>query len=806
MRHRQQTAIKFFLMITLFSFYSFSIFAQVATGTIKGTIKTSDGFPAEFVNISLKGTSLGTVANIKGEYEIKKVEPGNYTIVTSFVGLETKETSIGVKANKTTTAPDILLEENLGKLNEVIVTTGVNKYSKNIPSPTLRLNTPLIEIPQNIQVVTSGALKDQQVISMSDGVIRNVSGAARVEHWGDLYTNIVSRGSQVQAFRNGFNVVNSSWGPLTEDMSFVDRIEFVKGPAGFMLSSGDPGGLYNVVTKKPTGQTKGEASFTLGSFNLYRTALDLDGKLSDNGKLLYRLNLSAQYKNSHRPNEYNNRFVIAPVISYQIDDKTDLTFEYNYQRANMSNVGSFYAFSTDGYATLPVDFTALPAGTPGTTINDHSVYVNLRHNFNKDWKITAQLAHFIYEQEGYSMWPTSINPEGNLVRNIGIWDALSKMTMGQLFINGDVTTGSVRHRILGGMDIGNKSYLADWGQSHDLDSVNAPFDPKNPYLGIPATGYPNFDRSTPLEQRAQASGGLMDLSYASIYLQDELSFFNNRIRLTLAGRYTSLQQSAYGGKPDSAKHFTPRIGLSGSVTKALSVYALYDQAFVPQSGRLANGGKVQPITGNNMEVGIKKDWFDGKWNTTLAVYRILKNNELTADPNSPPAEGLSVELGQKQSQGIEFDLRGTIVKGLNLIANYAYTDSKITKVTTGVTSVKVGDIVPGYAKHTINTWLTYKLQQGALKGLGFSAGFAYLSGRATYWEATPSPDKEMGDYLKLDGGLFWESHKIRLTGNVFNVLDRYLYSGSYESWMNTPAYSWQTEAPRNFRLSLSYKF
>lgn len=779
-------------------------FAQ--TGDIKGSIKSSDGVAVEYVNVGLKGTTQGTSSNIKGEFEIRKVTPGTYILVTSFLGLESKEISIEVKSNETTTVPEIILKETSTQLNEVVITSNVNRYNKNLPSNSLRLDAPLIEIAQNIQIVSNASLNDQQIISMSDGVIRNVSGTTRSEHWGDLYTNISSRGSQIQAFRNGFNVVNSYWGPLTEDMSFVDHIEFVKGPAGFMLSSGDPSGLYNVVTKKPTGQTKGEASLTLGSFDLYRAALDLDGKLSQNGKLLYRLNLSGQFKKSHRPNEYNNRFAIAPVISYQIDEKSKLTLEYNYQRADMSNVGSFYVFSPDGFASLPVDFTALPAGSPGTKINDHSVTVNFQHEFNKNWKLTTQLSHMLYKQEGYSMWPSSIDSAGNMIRNIGIWDALSRMTMGQLFVNGDVKTGPVRHRILGGIDMANKDYIADWGQSHDLDLAENPFNPKNPYLGVPENGYPNFDREKPLKERAQLAGGLQDLSYVSLYLQDELGFFDNKLRLTLAGRYTFLQQSNYGGKPDSASHFTPRIGLSGSITKDLSVYALYDQAFIPQSGRMANGKSVQPITGNNIEFGIKKNWFNGKWNTTLALYRIIKNNELTADPNSLPAEGLSIEMGQKQSQGIEFDLKGNIYKGLNIIANYAFTDSKITKVAEGVVGIEEGDEVPGFSKHTVNAWLSYKVQEGVLKGFGVSAGCTYLAGRATYWAPAPTPENEINNYFKLDGGLFWENNKIKIAANVFNVLDAYLYSGSYASYWATPAYSWQTESPRNFRLSLNYAF
>jgi iron complex outermembrane receptor protein len=773
------------------------------TGTVKGTVTTSDGTPAEYVNVSVKGTAKGAVADKNGIYQITGISPGTYTLVATFVGLANQEQRIAIEAGRQLNV-DFVLKENSGRLHEVIVSGRRETYKADEPSQSLRLSSPIIETPQNIQIVTHEVLDDQQIISMSDGLIRNVSGAVRLEHWGDLYTNISSRGSQIQAFRNGFNVVNSYWGPLTEDMSFVDHIEFVKGPAGFMLANGDPSGLYNVVTKKPTGQTKGEVSLTLGSFDLYRTAIDLDGKLTRDGKLLYRLNLSGQNKKSHRANEYNNRYVIAPVITYRLDEKTKLTFEYTLQYAKMSDVGSYYVFSTDGYANLPVDFTTLPAGMPATRINDHSIFVNLQHQLNDRWKLTAQVSRFDYAQQGSSMWPESVNPDGTMIRATSSWDATSRMTMAQVFANGEITTGTIRHRILGGLDMANKEYFADWGQYHALDSAGAEFNVFAPYYGTPVNGYPRFDYSAPLEERAQAAGGLMDQRYSGIYLQDELGFLDNKVRLTLAGRYTYVKQSEWGDAPKEANHFTPRVGLSVSLTKQTSAYGLFDQAFIPQSGRLAGGGKVQPITGNNMEVGVKRDWAGGKWNSTLAVYRILKNNELTADPNSPPSAGLSIELGQKRSQGIEFDVRGRITDGLSLIANYAYTDSRVTRVAEGITDMEVGDIVPGYAKHTANSWLNYSIHSGALNGLGFSAGLTWLSGRETYWDPSPDPANNLPEYVKLDAGVFWENDRLRVTANVFNLLDEYLYSGSYYAWLD--AYYWQTDAPRNFRFSISHRF
>lgn len=776
------------------------VFAQHAQ--IKGVVKTSDSKPAEGVTVSIKGLNRGTVTNKDGEFLIKNLNAGSYTVIASSIGLGTQEKSVSVTTAETQTINFDLLE-NASDLEQVIVSSYNNKYNEKMGSASLRVATPLQELPQNVQIVSKEMLKDQQVISMSDGLIRNVSGLVRMEHWGDLYTNISARGSQIQAFRNGFNVVSSYWGPLTEDMSFVDHVEFVKGPAGFMLSSGDPAGMYNVVTKKPTGETKGEVTFTGGSFNLYRTTLDLDGKLSKDGKLLYRLNLAAQSKGSFRANEYNDRYVIAPVLSYQLDEKTKLTLEYNYQRANMSNVGSFYVFAPDGYATLPRNFTSLPAGIEGTKIDDHSVYLTLQHDIASNWKFTTQVSRFDYLQTGSSAWPSTVTEDYKMIRGISIWDARSKMLLGQAFVNGEVYTGGFRHRILGGIDAGTKDYMADWGQSHALDLPGQEFDMRNPNLNNLPNGFPAFDRSLPLRQRATAGGGLMNQKYASVYVQDEIGFIDNKVRLTLAGRYTNLEMGVYG-TASKADHFTPRAGLSVSLDKNSSVYALYDQAFLPQSGILANGAQVQPITGNNMEVGIKRDWFDGRWSSTLSVYRILKNNELTADPFSPPTSGLSIELGQKTAQGVEFDLRGTLASGLNLVMNYAFTESRVTKVADGVTAVKEGEIVPGYATHTANGWLTYKLQSGPLRGLGFNAGITFLGKRNTYWEFAPEGGAELPDYTKVDAGISYTRNRINVGLNVFNVLDRYLYSGSWYGWLNS--YYHQAEAPRNLRLSLGYRF
>lgn len=689
-------------------------------------------------------------------------------------------------------------------LSTVVITGNGESYTEKEPSTSLRLQTPLLETPQNIQIVGKAMLKDQQVISMSDGLIRNVSGLIRMEHWGDLYTNITARGSQIQALRNGFNVVNSYWGPLTEDMSFTDKIEFIKGPAGFLISSGDASGMYNVVTKKPTGESKGEAAMTVGSFGLYRGSLDLDGKLSRDGKLLYRLNVAAQNRKSHRANEYNDRYVVAPVISYQLDAKTKLSLEYTYQRANMSNVGSYYVFDPNGFATRPVGFTQLPAGMPGVQINDHSAFFLVEHELNKDWKINAQAARFEYRQLGSSAWPGSVQADGSMIRNISIWDAQSSMSMAQFFVNGMIQTGPLRHKILAGLDLSQKEYLADWTQTKSIDDTNHYFNPNAADFDVNtmSAGYPVFDRSLPLEQRARAGFGFQTLQSTGIYVQDEIGLWKNRVRLTLGGRYTDMRQ-AYAGPEIAARQFTPRAGISYSLNKQTAIYALLDRSFVPQSGILSSGESVRPITGTSMEAGIKRNWWHGRWSSGITAYRIVKQHELIADPAQSPASGLSIELGEKTVKGLECDLKGTIVRGLNFVANYAYTDARVGKLAPGITALKEGDPVPGFARHTANSWLTYRLQDGPFKGWGLSAGATFLGKRFTYWD--PSPNGQMpADYFKMDAGISWESGKMSVQAQVFNLLNSYLYSGSYYSWLK--AYYWQTDPPRNLRLTIRYSF
>ncbi len=763
-----------------------------------GHVATTDSQAAMGVGVALRGTTVGTTTDAQGNFAIDKIRPGTYQLVVYLVGLEPQEQRIAVEAHKTTRA-DFVLRESATRLQEVVVQGTRSQFKADLPSATLRSSTPLLETPQNIQVITEGLLKGQQSFDMSEAVARNVSGVTAQEHWGN-YTRLNMRGARIAPFRNGMNV-ESTWGPLSEDMSFVERIEFVKGPAGFMLANGDPAGFYNVVTKKPTGVNRKAVTFTFGSFNTYRATADLDGTLTTDGKLQYRLNVMGQLKDSWRDYEYNNRYSIAPVLKYKFSDRTSLTAEYTHQYSRMSAIGSAYVFSARGYKDLPRNFTIADPDLEPSDMHDNSAFLLFEHQLNSDWKLTAQAAYFRYNQVGSSLWVKSVDENGDMQRTTSSWDAQNNSKFGQVYINGTVKTGTITHRILGGLDYGDKEYLADWNQYFELDQ-NRPFNIYKPVYGFAESGVPTFDRSKPLRERA--GGNMLSQRYGAVYVQDELGFFENNLRLTLAGRYTKARTQQYATVMENEK-LSPRVGLSASLSSNTSLYALYDQAFIPQNGVLADGGKVKPITGNNLEVGFKRDWLHGRFNTTVSVYQITKNNQLVSDPNSDPSQNFSLQLGQTKTQGVELDVRGELAKGLNLMVNYAYTDSEITKDTD---ASRIGLKVSGYAEHVTNTWLTYTLQKGPLQGLGFSGGYQWQLNRFPWFVADGTPGG-LPDYFRLDGGLSYQLKKISLGLTINNLLDDYLYAGSpYDFDYNgsLDGYYWQTEAPRNYRVSIGYKF
>jgi iron complex outermembrane receptor protein len=724
------------------------------------------------------------------------------------LSLPTKAQQHNLQIEEAGTTDATVVSPDTGKkktkeLSEVKIISRYNKkYLIKELSRSLRMNTPILNLPQNIQEIGNELLTDQAVMNLSDGITRNVSGVIRQEISNNLGPFLFMRGGLVSTLRNGVDLTPIYRGPVPEDASIIERIEFIKGPSLFMNSIGDPAGTFNVVTKQPTGHTQYAANIILGSFNFYRAAVDLDGKLDKQGKLQYRLNMMGMKSESFVKYDFNNRLVIAPVLKYQLNARNELIAEYTYQRFNYGLMSPII-MSPNGFGTLPRDFTISEPGLDSYRPTDQSASLSYHYQISNNWSFTLKGGFMQNDNSGAYLWVTGVNKANPqiLLRNPKYDLTRAIVYSEQAYLNGKVTTGMLTHQLLAGADINQKRFMADSYIEYDKLADGSlkyyPLDVNNPVYGTGIINYtdPNTVENGNTQQR---------ISYTSFYALDEITLLEDKLRLTFGARYTTAQtRNAISGvlTRSSDNVFTPRMGLSYSITKDLSFYYLYDKTFTPQAGTTApsaNGSgsiAVDPKTGMLHEAGLKKDWMDGRWNTTLSLYTIKRAGVLAADPNNTT---YYTQIGESRSRGIDFDLKGRIVKGLNAVINYAYNDSEIIN---DVNPALIGTRTPLYVKHIQNTWLTYDLPFNMLEGFGLSLGYQYLAGRGgRYSTAVTYPIPE---YFKVDAGARWSDKRFTVNMIVNNVLNRNLIG---TPWLRNGLYYWIPQAPANVRLTVGYSF
>lgn len=760
---------------------------------IAGTVYSENSTPLTGASVIIAGTNVGTVTDEQGFYSLN-VAPGKFVIKVSFTGYTTQELPIKIDNGQHLTQ-NFQLREDEVLLKETVVSSTPNKYKTESVSNTLRLDAKLTDIPQNIVVIDKNIINDQQIFNVLDGLNRNVSGVRRDIQWDNAYAVLNIRGSRVSGnFRNGILMYNYL-GPLPEDMSYVDKVEFIKGPGSFMISNNEPGGFYNVVTKKPTGSVKNEIGTSIGSFKLFRGSGDFDGTLGKNKKLLYRINVMAQHKGSWIDMDYQNRYVAAPVLTYKFNDKISLTGEYTYQHLKFAQMAP-YAFSSKGYKDLPVSFYGGDPNLEPNKSHDHTAFLTYNHILNENWNINAQIAYANTQQRGQYLWPVGIGQDGSSNRAFYLQDVDNVGYMQQLSVHGTIRSKSITQKILIGADAGQKTYFLD----HTMKGIGFPNNIYRPVYGVPKDSIPNYDHSIPLEERANYRG---EYAYYSLYVHDELQFFKEKLRVTIGGRFSHTNKatgSIAGIEPSISKNnvVTPRLAISGTIHKQLTAYALYDVAFVEQQGSDYYNEPFEALKGRNLEAGIKTSLFKEKLMATLAYYNIHKTNALTADADHP---GFMKQTGKIVAQGIELDIIGQITDGLNVTVNYAFTDSRIVEDTDPAV---VNTFTPGTARHITNGWIQYQLPKTKLKGLGVSFGYQYQAKR--YASSLGVTDILPDNYFRLDAGISWSRTKYKISLLANNLLNEYLYTGSLVTLGTGHQYYWQTESPRSFVVNVAYRF
>lgn len=664
-----------------------------------------------------------------------------------------------------------------------------------------RTDTPIIDVPQAIQVIPQEVIQDQGTRSVGE-VLKNTSSAStgRTSSQAPALNPVIRGFESGNILRNGLRDETLRF---TSEISNVERVEVLKGPASVLFGRGDLGGVINLVTKQPLDRPYYAFEYQVGQFGLHRPTIDFSGPLDQYG-IAYRLNAGYQTAESFKKFENSESFFISPIVRLIGNENTTLTANLEYLK--------YRSFETA--PDLPASGTVIAnpngrvprdanLGEPSLSETESLVTrlgYQLDHRLNSNWSLKSELStSFLDIPKNTGITPISnsgradgLNNDGRTVRRFLVENpsSLSTFVLNNNLI-GKFNTGSIEHNLLFGVEVSREQTKdqLDFRQISAIDIFNPVYQPET--VSNFAIPFGNIDT------RKNSVG---------IYAQDQISLSQNII-LVLGGRldfahqkYEDLLSSAESFERSDTV-FSPRLGVVIKPRENLSLYASYSQSFSPVVGRtrvLVNeetgqsiiGEPFEPERGTQYEVGLKANLLGDRLSTTLAFYNLERTNVAAQGLSEPLSQ---IQIGKQRSQGIELDVAGEILPGWNLTASYAYTDTKILEDNRSEFQDKELQNVP---KNAFGLWSSYELQSGNFKGLGLGLGVFTQGERQGDLRNTFT----LPSYWRTDASIFYRRNKFRAAINILNLFDQNYWEGARDIVRIVPG------APFTLSGSVSWEF
>ncbi|MEM8718514.1 MAG: TonB-dependent siderophore receptor [Cyanobacteria bacterium P01_G01_bin.39] len=624
-------------------------------------------------------------------------------------------------------------------------------------STATRTDTPIRDIPQSIQVIPRQVIEDQQAIELEE-VLNNVSGVTTGGTNGGNGESFNIRGfSGAPVLRDGFRQFDGVRDEAFTETANLERVEVLKGPASILYGEIEPGGVINLVTKKPVEEgSLYKATLQFGDDALVSPSIDFSDSLTADGSLRYRLNALYRHENSFRDfDEDFERFFVAPVISWEIGDRTDITFQLDYTDSKLpSDLG--LPASGDSI-DVPFD-TLIDEPTDMFEQEVINVGYNLEHRFSDNWKLRNAFRFSDRDIDGTLTVPLFFDADTGLVTRVfaGQDTDIQNYSL-QTNVEGEFDTGSIEHTLLFGIDLQRSDFDEIQLSDFTTDTLNI-FDPV----------FGTFDDVDP-DDLPVSSDFDTQRDRLGIFLQDQIDILDNLI--LLAGlRYDTVEQTIVTGPTDfdpeiseevqNDDDFIPRVGLVYQPIPQISLFGSYSESFSPNDETDSSGDILEPEVAEGFEFGIKGEILEGKLSATLGYFNITKKNVAVPDPED---FFFSVASGEQQSQGIELDIIGEIMPGWNIVASYAYIDAEITEDEPDL----VGNRLFNTPENSASLWTTYEIQQGSLQGLGFGGGFVFVGER----QGDLANSFAVDDYFLTNAALFYKRDNWRLALNFENLFD-----------------------------------
>ncbi|HDZ32012.1 MAG TPA: TonB-dependent siderophore receptor [Pseudoalteromonas sp.] len=659
-----------------------------------------------------------------------------------------------------------------------------------------KTNLDLIKLPQSAQVLTEQLIIDQAARDITD-LYRSIAGVSEYS-----YSGVTFRG-----FRDDANVFYdgvrgdpySGFG--VPQLFNVERVEVLKGPASALYGGGEPGGMINYVTKKPSYLEKRELKLTLGNYNTRGASLDMTGGLSDT--MAYRLGGFYEEQDSFRNNADSANTELTGGLLFDLSDSTTLTTSIDYIKQDLDG---------NRLRGVPVDDNGNFLVDPSYNANESFDYQNmealvlqaeLNHSFSNDFSVSSTVRYLDNERDqAYHESQNWVDVNGDGVANIDDetirreyrkqFRANEEISLTTDFVY-NVEQGNLEHQFLFGGDYHVVETQYDYLRArYEADGVAN--------LNIYTLNYGETDPSTYNLTDLDRDG--VDTDRFGVYAQDVISIGEQWT--VIAGlRYDYFKElNKETGFSYSDNGVTPRVAVTYQPIENTSVYINYSESFNPTSSGdqedVVGEGNLDPETGKQTELGMKNRWFDGKIMSTFAVYQINKENVVMSNPDDTGAgDGIAalLNIGEVESRGFETTLVGDLSEHWTITANYAYNDTQVVDGVTGDTLSDTfgdGSRFANAPRHQAGLWSRFGLDS-INSSIAFGAN--YVS------EQVSSDGQKVKPFTVFD--MSWTSRfdDVLLSVNINNLFDKeYAVSGFSQRNGHFPG------SPREIVGQITYKF
>lgn len=668
----------------------------------------------------------------------------------------------------------------------------------------------LRETPQSVSVMTRQLMDDQNVTTIDDVMERTPGITTYESPMGGKY--FYSRGFKMLG-QYQYDGVPLDMGKdyvqadsFTANMAIYDRVEVLKGAAGMLKGAGTASGAVNFVRKRPQAKPTTSLSLSAGTWDNYRADLDTGGALNDSGTVRGRAAVSQQTRGSYMDIAKRQDQAAYAALDFDLDADTTLGVGASYEDVDASPCWGGLPRYSDGKSAKLSRSTCLGQSWNDWQSQRATFFADLTHHFSDDWKLNVAAVHSRNLQDIKYAASEGTIAYGNPAPTANSYAALMDYDHWDFgvdaYLDGKFEAFGLEHELIIGAN-GSRGTQDDVYAIQNLPTRVNIYQPDH-HLPEPAndTFWPNMYRGGTVKETATQYG-----TYATLRLRlaepllfivgSRVSWYENRRQSNnLAWGEWAVQDA----RTRETGEVTPFAALIYDLDENLSVYASYADIFQPQSSyATVDGAALKPQIGDNYELGIKGEWFQGRLNSSLALFRAVQKNTAETDylsvcPTSSDGYCYS-DTGKTRAQGVEAEVSGELLERLQVFGGYTYTQTKTLK---NIDSAVEGGVSNSYVpRHMLRMWGDYQLD-GALSKWSVGTGV----------NAQSSNYRVQGIKLEQAGYAVWNARlayrlddtwTVALNGN--NVFDKHYYQT-----VGTAAWGNFYGEPRNFTVSVKGNF